>query len=65
MHISVAKYGGAEDLLTVEIASDLTIRDLKIIIESESDFRIQADGMNLYHDGNLPIYEFLLFFFVF
>jgi hypothetical protein len=55
MHISVAKYGGAEDLLTIEIASDLTIRDLKVVIESESDFGIKADRMNLYHDGILNI----------
>lgn len=53
MHISVAKFGGEDDLLTIEIASDLTIKDLKVVIESESDFGIQAQQMNLYHDGNL------------
>jgi hypothetical protein len=51
MHISVTNFGGTGDLLTVEIASDLLIRDLKAIIESESDFGIQANQMNLYHDG--------------
>jgi hypothetical protein len=51
MRISIAKFGGAEDLLTVEITSDLTIRDLKAIIESETDFGIQSNQMNLYHDG--------------
>ncbi|CAF0964583.1 unnamed protein product [Adineta steineri] len=54
MHISVTKYGGdTEELLTVEIASDLTIRDLKLIIASESDFGIEANQMHLYHDGKL------------
>jgi hypothetical protein len=53
MLISVAKYGGDEDLLTVEIASDLSIRDLKAVIESSSDFGIKASEMNLYYDGKL------------
>lgn len=53
MHISVAKFGGEDDLLTIEIAPDLTINDLKAVIESESDFGIQAQQMNLYHDGKL------------
>jgi hypothetical protein len=53
MHISIAKYDGTEDLLTLEIASDLTIRDLKVVIASESDFGIRADEMNLYYDGKL------------
>jgi ubiquitin domain-containing protein len=53
MHISVAKFGGSEELLTIEIASDLTIRDLKAIIEAESDFGLKADDMNLYSDGKL------------
>lgn len=53
MHISVAKLGGEDDLLTIEIASDLTIKDLKVVIESESDFGIQAGQMSLYHDGKL------------
>jgi hypothetical protein len=47
----VTKFGGAEDLLTIEIASDLTIRDLKVVIESESDFGMPANEMKLYHDG--------------
>jgi hypothetical protein len=51
MHISIAKYGGSEDLLTVELPSDLSIRDLKVVIESESDFGIKANEMNLYYDG--------------
>jgi len=57
MHISVTNFGGTGDLLTLEIALDLPIRDLKAIIESESDFGIQANQMNLYHDGkkNKPI----------
>ena len=53
MHISVTKFGGVGDILTVEIASDLTIRDLKAVIESETDFGIQADQMNLYYDGKI------------
>lgn len=51
MRISVTKFGGAGELLTIEIASDMTIADLKAIIESESDFGIQSNQMNLYHDG--------------
>ncbi len=51
MHISVTNFGGTGDLLTIEIASDLLIRDLKAVIESESNFGIQANQMNLYHDG--------------
>ena len=51
MRISVAKFGGAGELLTIEIASDMTLSDLKAIIESESDFGIQANNMSLYHDG--------------
>jgi DNA damage-inducible protein 1 len=53
MHISVTKFGGIGDLLTVQIASDLMIRDLKAVIESETDFGISANQMNLYHDGRL------------
>ncbi|CAF4886797.1 unnamed protein product [Rotaria sp. Silwood1] len=53
MHISVANYGDTEELLTIEIAPDLTIKDLKAVIESESDFGIKADEMNLYIDGKL------------
>lgn len=51
MRISVTKYGDAEDLLTLEISSDMTIRDLKAVIESESDFGIPSNEMTLYHDG--------------
>lgn len=53
MHISIAKFGDDEELLTIEIASDLLIQDLKVVIESESDFGIKANEMNLYHDGKL------------
>jgi hypothetical protein len=62
MHISVTKFGGIGDLLTVEIASDLTIRDLKAVIESETDFGISANQMNLYHDGKI-ISKFHCFYF--
>jgi hypothetical protein len=70
MRISVAKFGGAEELLTVEIASDLSIKDLKVIIESESDFGINANEMNLYNDGKFVDFNFnskfdLVFFFIF
>jgi len=58
MRISVAKFGGAEELLTVEIASDLSIKDLKVIIESESDFGINANEMNLYNDGKFVDFNF-------
>jgi len=58
MRISVAKFGGSEELLTVEIASDLSIRDLKVIIESESDFGIKANEMNLYNDGKFVDFNF-------
>jgi hypothetical protein len=51
MHISVAKYGGAENVLTVEIASDLSLKDLKAVIEAESDFGIKSDDMSLYYEG--------------
>ncbi|CAF0895114.1 unnamed protein product [Rotaria sordida] len=53
MHISVANYGDTEELLTIEIAPDLTIKDLKVVVESESNFGIKADEMNLYFDGKL------------
>jgi hypothetical protein len=58
MRISVAKLGGSEELLTVEITSDLSIRDLKVIIESESDFGIKANEMNLYNDGKFVHFNF-------
>ncbi len=51
MHISVAKFGGSENVLTVEIASDLSLKDLKAVIEAESDFGIKADEMSLYYEG--------------
>ncbi len=38
-------------MLTVEIASDLSLKDLKAVIEAESDFGIKADEMNLYYEG--------------
>ncbi|CAF3250242.1 unnamed protein product [Rotaria socialis] len=53
MHLSVTKLGDDGDLLTIEIASDLTIKDLKGVIESESDFGMKAEEMNLYYDGKL------------
>ncbi|CAF3064363.1 unnamed protein product, partial [Rotaria sp. Silwood2] len=53
MHISVAKFGGSENVLTVEIASDLSLKDLKAVIEAESDFGIKADEMSLFHEGKL------------
>jgi hypothetical protein len=58
MHISVAKYGGAENVLTVEIASDLSLKDLKAVIEAESDFGIKSDDMSLYYEGKWNIYVF-------
>ena len=51
MHITVAKFGGSENVLTVEIASDLSLKDLKAVIEAESDFGIKADEMSLYYEG--------------
>ena len=53
MHISIASDDGAADVLTVEIAAELTIRDLKAIIESDSGFALKAAEMSLIHDGNL------------
>ncbi|UJR13301.1 hypothetical protein I4U23_000319 [Adineta vaga] len=53
MHITVAKFGGSENVLTVEIASDLSLKDLKAVIEAESDFGIKADDMGLYYEGKL------------
>jgi hypothetical protein len=54
MHITVAKFGGSENVLTVEIASDLSLKDLKAVIEAESDFGIKADEMSLYYEGKYP-----------
>lgn len=51
MRLSVTNLGGDGDILTIEIASDLTIKDLKAVIESESDFGIKAEEMSLYFDG--------------
>lgn len=56
MHITVAKFGGSENVLTVEIASDLSLKDLKAVIEAESDFGIKADEMSLYYEGRLTIW---------
>jgi len=53
MHITVARFGGSENVLTVEIASDLLLKDLKAVIEAESDFGIKADEMSLYYEGKL------------
>lgn len=53
MHLSVAKYGGEENVLTVEIASDLSLKDLKAFIESESDFGIKAEEMSLFYEGRI------------
>lgn len=53
MHITVAKFGGSENVLTVEIASDLSLKDLKAVIEAESDFGIKADEMSLYYEGKV------------
>ena len=61
MRISVTKYGGVEELLTIEIASDMTIRDLKAVIESESGFGIPSNEMNLYHDGKPSNSSFISF----
>ena len=52
MHISVAKFGGSENVFTVEIGSDLSLKDLKAVIEAESDFGIQANQMTLIYEGN-------------
>ncbi|CAF1025931.1 unnamed protein product [Adineta steineri] len=53
MHISVAKFGGSENVLTVEIASDLLLKDLKAVIEAESDFGIKAEDMSLFYEGKV------------
>ncbi|CAF3677408.1 unnamed protein product [Rotaria sordida] len=51
MHITVAKFGGSENVLTIDIASDLSLKDLKAVIEAESDFGIKADEMSLFYEG--------------
>ena len=56
MHLSVAKYGGEENVLTVEIASDLSLKDLKAVIEAESDFGIKADEMSLFYEGRSQVF---------
>lgn len=53
MHITVAKYGGSENVFTVEIASDLTLKDLKAVVEAESDFGIKAEEMSLFYEGKV------------
>ncbi|CAF1604019.1 unnamed protein product [Adineta ricciae] len=53
MHITVAKFGGSENVFTIEIASDLSLKDLKAVIEAESDFGIKADEMSLFYEGKL------------
>ncbi len=58
MHISVAKFGGSENVFTVEIASDLLLKDLKAVIEAESDFGIKADEMSLFYEGKYKKYPF-------
>ena len=58
MHITVAKFGGSENVLTVEIAADLSLKDLKAVIEAESDFGIKADEMSLCYEGK--IHEIIL-----
>ena len=52
MHISIAKFGGSENVFTIEIAAELSLRDLKAVIEAESDFGIKADEMSLFYEGN-------------
>lgn len=51
MHISVANDGDSDDLLTLEIASDLTVKDLKMIIAAETSLGIEPADMNLFYDG--------------
>ena len=52
MHLSVAKLGGEENVLTVEISSDLSLKDFKAVIEAESDFGITAEQMVLFYEGS-------------
>ena len=63
MHISVAQFDGSTDLVTIEIASDLTIKDLKAIIASESVFAIQPNEMNLYYNGSYNSFSDCFFLF--
>lgn len=53
MHITVAKFGGSENVFTIEIASDLSLKDLKAVIEAESDFGIKAEEMSLLYEGKV------------
>lgn len=53
MHITVAKFGGSENVFTIEIASDLSLKDLKAVIEAESDFGIKAEEMSLFYEGKI------------
>jgi len=53
MHITVAKFGGSENVFTIEIASDLSLKDLKAVIEAESDFGIKAEEMSLFYEGKV------------
>ena len=62
MHLTVAKVGGEENVFTIEISSDLSLKDLKVIIEAESDFGINAEQMILLYEG---LSLFSLFFFLF
>lgn len=53
MHLSVTKFGDDDAVVNVEVSSDLTLRDLKAVIEAESTFGINATDMLLYHDGKI------------
>lgn len=62
MRITVATIDDAADVLTLEIAADLSIQDLKAVIESESNFGITAVDMILMHDGSsIDNFNFLIF----
>ena len=51
MRVTVTTIDGTADVLNLEITSDLCIKDLKAVIESESTFGIKATDMSLFHDG--------------
>lgn len=53
MHLSVTKFGDDDAVVNVEVSSDLTLRDLKAVIEAESTFGINATDMLVYHDGKI------------
>ena len=57
MHLSVTKFGDDEDVVTVQVSPDLTLRDLKAVIEAESSFGINAADMLLLHEGKLRSYR--------